>query len=336
MFDYTGCKCPVCQQRFVGGDDVVVCPDCGAPYHRSCYHEHATCVFADRHAPDFEWKPAPGESIHAEAPDPAVAATDTNERACPHCGAMNPDTALFCESCGYALPQIRTAKATPTSEAPQNDAKTPASYGPNSAQKQNPFALPDLPEEYQLSPDEEIDGIAAHHWASFLGPNAPFYLFSFKRIASTGQKIGASFSAFLFGPFYFIYRKMWLQGGIFLLFTALLSWAPSILRALIHLNNPLVAGLDADVMNVLSNVTFSLQMVMKFLLGTFAVYWYQKSASKRIRQILEQVGEANADTALAKKGGVSLTALVVTFLSVFAILFVIIYLLLFAAVLPVA
>ena len=61
MADYTGCKCPVCQQPFDAGDDVVVCPECGAPYHRACYQKNAGCLFADRHGAGFEWKPAPGE-----------------------------------------------------------------------------------------------------------------------------------------------------------------------------------------------------------------------------------------------------------------------------------
>ena len=36
MSNYTGCKCPVCQQPFTETDDIVVCPECGAPYHRAC------------------------------------------------------------------------------------------------------------------------------------------------------------------------------------------------------------------------------------------------------------------------------------------------------------
>ena len=103
MFDYQGCKCPVCQQPFAESDDIVVCPDCGAPYHRSCYQKNAGCLFADRHAPGFEWKPAPGECPAAEAPQAPGAAPDTPEIACAACGAMNPVGGLFCETCGAPL-----------------------------------------------------------------------------------------------------------------------------------------------------------------------------------------------------------------------------------------
>ena len=34
MIDYTGIPCPVCHKEFTPEDDIVVCPECGAPYHR--------------------------------------------------------------------------------------------------------------------------------------------------------------------------------------------------------------------------------------------------------------------------------------------------------------
>lgn len=52
---YTDEKCPVCTFAFREDDDVVVCPDCGTPYHRDCYKSHGGCVFADRHG-SYTWK----------------------------------------------------------------------------------------------------------------------------------------------------------------------------------------------------------------------------------------------------------------------------------------
>ena len=37
MADYKGNTCPVCKQKFKEADDIVVCPDCGTPYHRECW-----------------------------------------------------------------------------------------------------------------------------------------------------------------------------------------------------------------------------------------------------------------------------------------------------------
>ena len=35
--DWKGHKCVSCHKLFKEGDDIVVCPECGAPYHRACY-----------------------------------------------------------------------------------------------------------------------------------------------------------------------------------------------------------------------------------------------------------------------------------------------------------
>ena len=34
MADYKNKKCVVCKELFSDYDDIVVCPECGAPYHR--------------------------------------------------------------------------------------------------------------------------------------------------------------------------------------------------------------------------------------------------------------------------------------------------------------
>ena len=38
MNKYVNVPCAKCGKPFTEDDDVVVCPDCGAPHHRSCYY----------------------------------------------------------------------------------------------------------------------------------------------------------------------------------------------------------------------------------------------------------------------------------------------------------
>ena len=52
---YTDEKCPVCGVAFKEADDVVVCPDCGAPYHRVCYKEQGDCSYSEKHG-GYSWK----------------------------------------------------------------------------------------------------------------------------------------------------------------------------------------------------------------------------------------------------------------------------------------
>ena len=41
MPKYYGCPCEGCGRPLALTDDIVVCPDCGAPYHRECYESLA-------------------------------------------------------------------------------------------------------------------------------------------------------------------------------------------------------------------------------------------------------------------------------------------------------
>ena len=49
-------QCPYCLQPFKETDDVVVCPDCGAPAHRACWKEEGQCLYANKHASGYTWQ----------------------------------------------------------------------------------------------------------------------------------------------------------------------------------------------------------------------------------------------------------------------------------------
>ena len=53
--DYIGTNCPVCEEAFKQGDDIVVCPECGTPHHRHCYESVNHCVFQDKHREGFDY-----------------------------------------------------------------------------------------------------------------------------------------------------------------------------------------------------------------------------------------------------------------------------------------
>ncbi|MBP1565041.1 MAG: DUF2628 domain-containing protein [Oscillospiraceae bacterium] len=56
MSRYTGEKCLICSQDFKEDDDVVVCPECGTPYHKDCYKEKGSCVNKELHSSGESWK----------------------------------------------------------------------------------------------------------------------------------------------------------------------------------------------------------------------------------------------------------------------------------------
>ena len=52
---FAGKECVYCHKTFKDGDDVVVCPICGAPHHRECYNKEHKCALENLHGTDEEW-----------------------------------------------------------------------------------------------------------------------------------------------------------------------------------------------------------------------------------------------------------------------------------------
>lgn len=66
MEELKNVKCGFCDKIFQEQDDVVFCPDCGAPAHRSCWQQEGECIYADRHGNGFRWC-SPAEAARNEA-----------------------------------------------------------------------------------------------------------------------------------------------------------------------------------------------------------------------------------------------------------------------------
>lgn len=302
MYDYIGQKCAVCQKAFAEGDDIVVCPECGAPYHRACFEQAGHCLFADRHAPGFEWKPAPSPE-EQQARRPKREPTGV----CPACGAQNPADTLFCRSCGAPMHQVEPGQSGPAPRYQAVGAAPPRERGPESQTSEAAYG----PAEFPVKPDEKLDGIEARYWAAYMGSNAPLYLLNFKRMELSGQKTGMSISALLFGPFYFFYRRVWGAALVVAALNLVLS-LPGVLLMFQIAGHPLAAWMDPGVLQVLSNVAAGLHAAMMVACGLFGTYLYQRQAGRKIRRLLDgcppQVPVR--EQTLAAAGGPSLVALI--------------------------
>ena len=264
MIDYQGCKCPVCQKPLTQDDDIVVCPECGAPYHRACWQKQGGCVFADRHGPGFEYhRPEDGpQPLDPPAGEPA-AADAAGERPCPACGAQNPAGNIFCESCGAPLHGM--SGGTPGAQ--------PYDY---SRPMQDPLAIAGL------TPDQEIDGIKVSDWMQYLGSNAPYYLTVFHRMDQTGRKFFPSFSALLFGPLFLLYRKVWNWGTL----TAVLSLIcsiPVLLLMILASNQP--SAQPADYLLVAEKVSTVLSLLLQLGMMLFSFVLIRRESAKKIRKL---------------------------------------------------
>ncbi len=219
--DYKGLKCSVCGKPFTANDDIVVCPECGAPYHRECYAKAGKCVYAERHGTPDAWKP----------PQPA-AESEGDVLRCPRCGAPNPKTALFCAHCGQPLssgnvpsqgapfpyrnydnPGARNAGtsrwngppngAPPQGENPPPGGSVPPDYG-------FPFAFDPLG---GVSPNEPVGGVPAGDVAKFVQGNTQYYIPAFMGLSRFGRN-RFNFSAFFFTGIWMLYRKLYKVGTI--------------------------------------------------------------------------------------------------------------------------
>ena len=211
MPKYYGCPCEGCGKPLTLQDDIVVCPDCGAPYHRVCYEKLGQCIHRPAHAAGCEWK-FPYE--------------ESQLRTCPSCGERTLRDEETCRCCGAVLP--------PEGQEP------PSSRGSGEetfdySQMYRQFGTSADPEkaffEDAFGKEAKMDGIARQDWLDYIGPAAPAYLAAYSRMQLQKSKVSMSFSALLFGPFYFFYRKAWKPAFGFLAAELLLA-APTFIELL--------------------------------------------------------------------------------------------------------
>ena len=200
MFYYEGLFCPVCNKQFSNNDDVVVCPKCGLPHHRTCWKSVGHCYEVNKHDTEQQW------SRERCTPSPATPHEDTqpvNRQVCAHCGAQNPEYAEFCTRCGMSLSPQEWHSA-PTEATPPVREYTPSGH----------------PHMY-WTPIEKIGENGADELAAVVSKNEKYYLDRFRRITQ-GRSGGWNWPAFLFGPFWLIYRKQF-KLGLLYFFVLLLS-----------------------------------------------------------------------------------------------------------------
>ena len=310
MTRYTGNHCPVCEQAFTDTDDIVVCPDCGTPYHRDCWKKVGACMHRSEHAAGFEWQPEIG-------PEAVKAA---HEATCPNCGTRNTPGAARCSHCGCPLPR---------SEADSADAAKPEEqvpiYARDPSAVNNRSAAPGPHSETysadreggiyrrEIGPEDTIDGIKAKDWAAYVGRSPMYYLMQFFRMSITNRKAAVCLSAFLFGPAYLFYRKMWKEGLLTAILTIVLS-IPTFIEIISVFNPSLLGAMPLGWLPAAVNICAVASWALNIILGLFAVSWYRREAKKNIDRIYADYpdGEARTD-ALLQKGGTNLLAALLYF-----------------------
>lgn len=333
--DFTGKSCPVCSEKFREEDDIVVCPKCGAPYHRECYKKNNKCIFAELHKSGKSWMEAEEEKKAKEEGKKLVR--------CPHCNSINPENAIVCKICGgFISDSIENKTDDESADAEKTESVSgtvkDSVPGGDAADKKNemPFPPGGVPLSVFLDPmggvpkDEDFEGVTGAELSKYVKANTSYYLPVFYRM-KTQSKNKFSFCAFLFTGAWYLYRKMYVKGALIsllyiiveiasLVFSNVYS-APLIREANQHFGNSYYVNFFDYLSWAFNNKPFgeavmmfvpyfllALFLVVRVLCGFRANKSYYRHCVKKVKSIKAvplNPGEENHHKALSEAGGVN-------------------------------
>lgn len=314
MGKYKDVNCPICGKPLENGEDVVICPDCGAPYHRDCVNKNGKCIYENLHEQHKSWE-MPKVEIPKFAGD--------EPKRCSRCGTINPINGLFCEVCGNALTPPTTPETTDDftqkgehTHPNMNDCNTggqgqigtvgqsPMGHIPHQM-AYDPFTTP----FGGVNPDEDIDAIPVKDWAIYVGQNTQYFIPKFKAFSEKLRGGSFNFAAAFFRGFYFLYRKMYAWGVLLLIVQLLLTIPSMLLQVDIILKNldpSTAARFTSDAMLSLANVCMILNWGTIFAAGMLTNKLYKYHCREKITKIKSEVKEHSEYVAkLTRTGSVS-------------------------------
>lgn len=283
---YIGQQCTSCRTVFTENDDIVVCPECGSPYHRECYKNEGGCVNTVLHDGRGEWQPK-------ELPKPPK-----QDIICPNCGNKNPPDARDCAVCRLPLEnRENTWQSRPNGQGAEQQGAPNTSNIPN---------LPPFLSIRTITPGMEIDENTAGEYSSYVGMRFFYFIPKFQRFAKTHSKVSFNLSAFFFKYLWFFYRKMPIPGiiagtiSLISSFTTLIEYGAAMLGGY----NTLV---DDPRFRTLSALSALVSWGLSLFCGMFGDYLYYKKAKKDIAAVKSETSDSSYRNAeLQRRGGTSL------------------------------
>ncbi|MBQ5319026.1 MAG: hypothetical protein J6K17_08025 [Oscillospiraceae bacterium] len=310
MSEYIGTRCIVCSEKFTSEDDIVVCPECGTPYHRDCYNKEGKCVNDALHKSGGSWKPA-YDTGSGNAEYTAVV--------CRHCGNVNPPLTLFCKRCGMPSENIRceSDKAAQIFNGVDIN-ENPDAYNQNMNGNTafNPYFINFSDPLCGFNPDEDVDGVKMADLGDFVGSNTHYYLPIFKRMKEIERVYSLNFCAMLFPELYFSYRKMPLI-ALAAWIGRIISQIPQVIVMLTQVEGMGALSEMAASIDVTSNAFRGVIMIgyaifysLMFILGFNANRFYFRSAVKKIKKVKAVSDGRDTRGEIVRKGGTSALLLV--------------------------
>lgn len=311
MSKYVGQPCSSCRNVFKEDDEIVVCPECGSPYHKECYKREGRCINTFLHESGGEWHPEPVMQNTA---------AEISDRVCPNCGTHNSHDAFYCTGCGASL----------SGEHPERPEVINAShdqYSPDFNNRQganpypNPYANPYFNPQVNVrtvTEDTEMGSGTVSEYTKYVGPKFMYYIPKFLKFSNNGGKVSFNFAAFFFPHLWFFYRKMILP-GIITVFIWVLAGIPSMIEYIAMLSAEAAGQIynfeleQNPVFYACSIIGTILIWAIRLVSCLFGNYIYYKKATSDIEKIKAGTPEAGKrDWLYAGKGGTSVLLVVIT------------------------
>ncbi len=295
-----GQKCPVCGGYLFDDDDLVFCPECGAPHHRDCYASNGSCGLSHLHGTDSQYTRPEEKKTDDREGFEKDSEKNTNQASfsgneikiktvCPNCKTVVENGEEVCPNCKTPMPIVFSPFGAPIPVDP----------------------LGGVPDVARLE-----NGVSPKEVAVYTAVNTPRYV---RKFFSLDKKNKASWNwaAFLFPNAWFFYRKIYFPGIAFFLLTALsgvmamalnFAFGGMTFKDTNEMANYLVQNADkiSAVPLLIASLGSILNIVIRVLAGVFGDFIYRQDAKERIIKAKEETESELTETErIRKMGGIN-------------------------------
>ena len=223
--------CAFCKAILFDDDDVVYCPECGAPHHRECYNSLGHCARIELHGVADPYEDPSPDSDNASESSSADNGANRGDRADGDDGSdygnNDSDGAGYDNNSAYGAPPFGSYQQNaPASKRCPNGGRECApdlqfcpycgtSFGDNPQGQPQPNVnmFGAAVDPYGgVDPNDTIEDVKVSDVAAFVCVNTPRYIPKFKSISVRRSKSGWNWSGFIFSYLWLFFRKCWVEG----------------------------------------------------------------------------------------------------------------------------
>lgn len=256
MSRFKGIECPVCLAAFGENDDIVVCPDCGAPHHRHCYKELSACKHAALHG-GFIWKSPIDNAIQGYAVKEELEINEIDKR--------------------------------------ENDGRDRSSEIPDMSRFRDFIENNGVNRDYYEKKHEQFEsrdiyGVSEREIMCFQGSTNPFLTEKYRRIAG-GNKVSFNLMAMLLFPYTAFYSRMRLVGIIMTAVDFVLRLPYTLLFLYYSQYSFSGSGMieaNENFLIQMNSVLGFIQLIYRLLSLLFYDYIYLRWMTRKIKEIRER------------------------------------------------